>query len=474
MPSNRLLPILSFLLLGLWGCGGSKPQDGPPPPPPSPLLVAIPEAPLSSLRIPVQVDLDFVAQKALASLPRPLVRDTLRRKVQISLPGGLYSPAVGVAFRHQADIEGLDLRLNGDSLVVVTRVGFKVGSALEGGSLSMGVASCGERPDEQPAGIEFTLRGKIAWGPDGKILFVPRPWTLRWTRPCELTAFKIRLEDILDLPLVRQKMGQAIDAAIEKMPEAIQVRPIAERAWKELATPRQVWPGMYLAVRPESLKLAPLRGNGKTLTSALILLARPRVSADSQAVPAKLPRLRVDAAPDRGFRLDLQASLPLALVDSSISRILREKPIEAEGRTVRMTAARLYGGGDKAVIAVTFAEPFEGEVFLKGAPQYDSLANAVRFADLDFDLASRSFLLSSAAFLLHGTIRDAIAKAAVVPLDKVLQPLAAMKIPVGDGVVADIGVGRIRPLGISIGDSTLQAWVRAEGRAAVAVGPARP
>lgn len=474
MTNRRRLPLLLLSLLALWGCGGSKPQDGPPPPPPAPLLVAIPQAPLSSLRIPVQVDLDFVTQKALASLPRPLVRDTLRRKVQISLPGGLYSPAVGVAFRHQAEIEGLDLRLNGDSLVAVARVGFRVGSALEGGSLSMGVASCGEKPGEQPAGIEFTLRGKIAWGADGKVLFVPRPWTLRWTRPCELTAFKIRLEDVLDLPLVRQQMGKAIDAAIEKMPESIQVRLIAEKAWKELGKPRQVWPGMFLAVRPESLKLAPLRGNGKTLTTAIILLARPMVGADSTVPVAPLPRLRVDAAPDRGFRLDLQAALPLPLVDSSISRILRATPIQAEGRTVRMTAARLYGGGDKAVIAVTFAEPFEGEVFLRGVPQFDSAANAVRFAGLDFDLASRSFLLRSAAFLLHGTIRDAIAKSAVVPLDAALRPLSSLKIPVGDGVVADIGVGRIRPLGISIGDSTLQAWVRAEGRAAVAVGPSGP
>ena len=63
------------------------------------------------------------------------------------------------------------------------------------------------------------------------------------------------------------------------------------------------------------------------------------------------------------------------------------------------------------------------------------LANAVRFAKLDFDIASRSFLLKAAARLLHGTIRESIEKAAVLPIGRFLPSLSKLDIPVTDGHV---------------------------------------
>lgn len=450
----------------LVGCGGSKPQDGPPPPPPIPLLVAIPETPISSVHVPVSVDLDYVAAKVVQELPKPLTRETVRRQVQ---PFAL-APPVGVVFRHQSEMESLVLRLNGDELVATARVGFRVGGSVEGGSLAMGVASCGERPGEQPAGIEFTLRGKLAWGPDGTFTLAPSPWSLRWTRPCELTAFHVKLEDILNLPGVRGMMQRVVDDAIRKLPQAIRLRPMAEQTWARASKPISVLPGVWLSTRPESLFVGPLHGTGKLLQTSIVLRARPRISSDSTDSVKPMPPLRLATSPDQGFRIDLQARLPLPMVDSMLSRTLRDQRLENDGKPVRIERARVYGGGDKAVVAVTFLEPFRGEVFLRGVPEYDSLANAVRFAHLDFDIASRSFLLKVASRLLHGTIRESIEKAAVLPIGRFLPSLSNLNIPVADGVGSRIAVSRIRPLGVSLDDTTLQAWVRAEGVAALSVG----
>jgi len=459
---------LSFLLASvlLIGCGGSKPQGGPPPPPAVPLLVAIPETPLSSLRIPIAVDLDFLSQKVLQSLPKPLLRDTFRREVQPFA----FAPPVAVALRYQAEMEGMNLRLNGDELVAVVRVGFRVGGTVQGGGLSMGMASCGERAGEQPGGIEFTLKGKLSWGPDGTFAFSPSPWTLRWTRPCELTAFHVSLEDVLNLPGVREKMQLTVDDAIRKLPEAIRIRPMAQQTWARASMPISVKPGVFLSTRPESLFVGPIRGTGRTLQTSIIVLARPRISSDSTDSVKPMPPLRVDASPDPGFRIDLRAGLPLPVVDSVLTRTVRELRLENDGKPVRMEKARIFGGGDGAVVAITFLEPFKGEVFLRGVPEYDSLANAVRFAHLDFDVASRSFLLKVAAAMMHGTIRESLAKACVLPIGRFLPDLSDMRFPVADGTAAHVAVTRIRPLGISLDDSTLQAWVRAEGVATISVG----
>lgn len=471
--SIRLATTLGILASLLSGCGGSKPSQAlPPPPPPVPLLASFPEAPVSTLRIPVVVDLQYAAQRTLQALPKPLARDTIRRQVQVALPGGLgFSPAVGATFRQETLLEGLDLRLDGDTLTAVADVGFKVGGSLDGGGFSVGVGSCGERAGEAPAGIRFVLRGRLSWGADGRVDFAPQPWTLRWTRPCELTAFRVRLEDLLNLPLVRSRVASAVDAAIRRLSDNFRLRPVAEQAWASLARPVAVQPGMFLSARPESLFLGPLRGSGRSLATTLVVQARPLVTADSLAPVPSLPPLRVDSSPDQGFRLDIQGSLPLAQVDSAMSRILRGQELQAGGKPVRIESSRLYSTSGQVVVAVKFREPFHGEVFLRGVPQFDSLTDAVRFADLDFDLASRNFLVKTASSLLHGTIRDQIAKAAVFPLDRFVDPLRSLDLPLTEGVRAQVAVGRLRPLGISITDSTLQAWVRAEGRASVAVGP---
>lgn len=470
---------LSSVLLGLHvlflvGCGASRAVRPPPPPPPVPLLAPVVETPLSSLRIPIQVDLDFLGQRILAAAPVPLVRDTIRKNVSLHLPAGLTSPAVGVAFRHETTLERIDLNLRGDSLTVVAQVGTKVSGAVEGGSLSWGVASCGDVAGKPTAGLEFTLRGRIFWGPDARILFVPRPWTIRWTRPCELTAFQIRLEDILDLPVVRRRLARTIDSAVETIPDRIQIRPLAEQAWSDLSRPRQIHPGMFLSVRPESLKVAPLRGSGKVLRTAVLLTARPRISSDSLDSSRALPYIRVDATPDRGFQLDLGASLPLALVDSTLTSLLASRTFQADGRNVRILGARLQGGGDRAVLAVRFAEPFEGEVFLRGSPVYDSTLDAIRFEGLDFDLASRDFLVRTAAFLLHGSIRESIAAASVIPLGTALEPLQDLSFEATEGIRLHVDVERLLPLGISIDEGMLRAWVRAQGRCVLAAGMESP
>lgn len=435
-------------------------------PPATPLLAALPEPPLSTLRVPVSLDLDFVAAKALQAIPRPLAQGVVRRTVQPVA----FAPAVAVAVRHRSEMEALSLRMDGDRLVATARIGFRAGGSVEGAGVAVDLASCGEKPGEPAAAIELTVAGRLTWGPDGTFAFAAEPWSVRWLRPCELTAIHVSLEDVLNLPGVRERVQGAVDAAIRRLPEAVRVRPVAERIWREASRPLPVAPGLVLQAHPESLFTGPLRGAGRTLQTSLILLARPRVSTGETDSVRPMPPLAMREAVDPAFRVDLAGRVPLSVVDSVLSALLRGKPLESDGKPVRIERVRVYGGGDRAVVAATFSQPFEGEVFLRGIPEYDSATESVRFADLDFDLASRSFLARVAATVLHGSIRASIQKAAVLPMNRFLPALAEREVPLGEGASAKVTVARIRPLGISIDDSTLQAWVRAEGTATVSVG----
>lgn len=466
--------ILAFwAAMGLSGCAGSKP-DAPPPPPPHPLLAQIPAPPPSTLRIPIQVDLDFVQQRILAAVPKPLSQQVKQKKVQLggNIP---FSPTVGVEFRHRAELENIDLTMQGDQFQAVARVGFAVGGSVLGGGMNMGLASCGERTGEPTGAIDFTLKGFLSWGDDAKVQLRTLPWEMRWIRPCELTAFKVRLEDILDLPLVRNQVQKAITQAIQKIPEAIQVRPMAEKAWKEVAKPREVFPGVKLVVRPESLSVSPLTGTGKTVLSAITIRARPSLtdSVVASDTSRTLPPIRVEPAGDGLFHLEAQATIPLTLVDSLMSASLSSRIFDAGGRTVRISKAWLYGGGDRAVLGVRLLQPFEGDIFLKGRPLFDSANNTVLLSDVDFDMQTRSFLMKSADFLLHGTIKDAIAKAATVNISSHMPRVADLRIPTGDVGEMAISLRTLRPMGISLDQGRLQAWMQTDGTATFMVGSGR-
>ena len=417
------------------------------------------------------MDLDFVRDKVLTSAPRPLSQKVQQKKVQLG--GGIpFAPTVGVEFRHKAELENMDLQMDGDQFQAKAQVSFAVGGSVLGGGLNMGLASCGERMGESTAALEFTVRGQLSWGDDAKVQMRQMPWEMRWVRPCELTAFKVKLEDILDLPMVRDQVQKAITQAVQRIPDAIQVRPMAEKAWKEMCKPRNVLPGVKLVARPESLSVSPLTGNGKTLFSSITVRARPTLT--DSVIPSdsarKLPPIRIEPPGDGVFHLEAQASIPLAVIDSLMTASLSGKVFDAGGRTVKIAKARLYGGGEKAVLGITLVLPFEGDIFLKGKPLFDSASNKVLLSEVDFDMQTRSFLANSADFLLHGTIKDAIAKAAVVDISKYMPKLADLRIPAGDVGEVEIALQSLRPMGISLEQDRLAAWLQTDGKAVFKVG----
>jgi hypothetical protein len=217
---------------------------------------------------------------------------------------------------------------------------------------------------------------------------------------------------------------------------------------------------------------SPLVGNGKTMQSVLTVFAQP-ILTDSLAPSdtlKPLPPIRIAPPESDAFQLEALSSVPLAVIDSLLTSNLSGRNFDAGGRVVRIAKARLYGGGDRAILGVTLLQPFEGEIFLKGKPLFDSTTNTIRLSEVDFDLQTRSFLTNTADFLLHGSIKDAIADAAKFDISKSLPRLADLRIPTGDVGEVAISLQKLRPMAISLDKDHLRAWLGTGGRAAYKVG----
>jgi Domain of unknown function (DUF4403) len=486
---SRPAKVLSALALALIASCASHPEIDAPPA--QPLVTELPPPPLSQIAVPISIQLDPLRDRILLSVPNPLSQGVMEKTLEMNLQApkvtgafaGLMSALptqikapVAMEIRHKVQLSGMELVSQGNRLVATATVDFSIGSTAKIPVAALGLASCGE--SGPMARLQFTVPGQLLWTGDGKVTWLREATTMQWLRPCQLTAFKIDLESVANLPFVRQKVEEAIAAQLEKLPETIAVRPIAEKAWNQLVLPREVNKGMWLCMRPESLSVSRLVGTGKVLATTVTVAARPQMILSSTAPvldkPA-LPRIRnVAQAPASNFSVDFTAELGLPYADSLLTSILSAKPYQAGSREVVVKTGKIYASGGKAVLGIGLMKPFEGNVYVLGVPVFDTAAQMLRFDSLDFSLSTSSTLAKSANWLLHGTFKDALGGMAKVDFAKQLadirQKLSKLDIPAGEGVYLRGGMNRVVPSAVAISANSLRVHVRAEGQMRVDVG----
>jgi hypothetical protein len=88
--------------------------------------------------------------------------------------------------------------------------------------------------------------------------------------------------------------------------------------------------------------------------------------------------------------------------------MLLNKEFTSDGRTIVIKSLDLYGNGERIVVKVETKGALDGTLYLSGRPRFDMKTNIFSVEDVDFDLQTQDLLISSADWLLHGTIKSKI------------------------------------------------------------------
>lgn len=92
-----------------------------------------------------------------------------------------------------------------------------------------------------------------------------------------------------------------------------------------------------------------------------------------------------------------------------------------EGRkSVTVTGVDLWGQGEKMVIEMGLKGSVNGNIYLVGTPYYDSLSRNVKMKNVDFHVDTKSKLLKSSNWLLHGKFAKIVEKNCYFELGKQL------------------------------------------------------
>jgi hypothetical protein len=209
---------------------------------------------------------------------------------------------------------------------------------------------------------------------------------------------------------LQQMLSDAISKKInDKFPLKSQITKVWNAARKPILANRNY--NAWLKLTPLEVMLSPLhtRNNWVRLSVGIKSFAELVVGPEPASLPpVPLPKLRLVNTFDNSFRIALNVDLFYRDLLNIASPLLLDKEFDSDGKTIVIKDLDLYGNRDKFVIKIATTGSLEGIFYLTGTPRFDPKTNIFSVEDVDFDMQTRSILLQSADWFLHGTIKNRI------------------------------------------------------------------
>ena len=463
------IAVLAAAVLALAACGGGTRVDVPAP---NEAVASrpLPEPEASVVHVPVTLSLDSVARKVEALVPRGQSReDEWHPLGKVPVAGTLY-------VKEMWERDPLALELSGDRVEVRTRVRYRAriaerACAPVAGCRWVPLAACGH--DGPMPSLRIGLSTTVEYRADWSIVPRTRMAPVEAGVRCRLTRARVDVTGRVQEAVQRALEGVAprVDEEIRK---AVALRSRVEGVWASLQEPISAGSGVYLLLRPESVAVAHPKAEGTRLSTVVSMTMRPKVMLGERpdAAPVPLPALAASVGAGHGFRVAMLAELPYAAADSLLRTALVGREMTVRDHTVRVRGARLYGSGDRLVLAVRVGGDARGTLYFVGTPVYDAQAQVLTVPDLDFSLETKNVVAGTAGWLLHDHLREQVRSAARFSVGdrvaKLRQDVSgAMNRNLSPGVRMRGELDALRPAGVAVTPRSIAALVEAGGTARI-------
>ena len=358
----------------------------------APAALAPPSEP-ATITLPIAIALSKIRTQLDTAFPPA---DSLDRAKCTAL-GGL------VCHRYEYRRDSLDLRANGDRVTVQTHLRYAASVGLPGVG---GIASCGFPPDPMKH-AEVRLATTLYWRSDWRLGSRGTTVGATLSDRCEVTLLHVDATSIVKRIIDGQSedLRRQIDSML---PMAGDMRSAADSLWQLAQDPLALDSAstVWLTLWPETVSLAPIIGSASTISTALVLTARPRVtvgpkpSASSQPLPSLTLARR-----SSGIHVPVEVELPFADLSQKVTTLLAG---DTAGKGMKVSEVKVWGVGDTAVVRVDLTGKVNGSLYLLGRVGYDSVSRTVLLSDLRYTLESHDMMTRIKSTVGAGRIKSAI------------------------------------------------------------------
>lgn len=199
----------------------------------------------------------------------------------------------------------------------------------------------------------------------------------------------------------------------QKINEKYSLKAEMEKVWKAAQKPVLLDKNCsaWLKITPQEVILYPMSAahNRVVLSLGIKSFAEMVIGPEPpSASPVSLPALKLGTAGDKSFGIALNTDVFYKELLAVASPLLLNKELGSEGKSIILKKLEISGSGDKLAIMVEASGSYEGIFNLTCKPSFNPRTNIFSVEDVDFTVDTRSFLLKSADWLLHSSIRNLI------------------------------------------------------------------
>ncbi|HYM62681.1 MAG TPA: DUF4403 family protein [Thermoanaerobaculia bacterium] len=253
--------------------------------------------------------------------------------------------------------------------------------------------SCGFGEPMREAFI--AIDSHLEWDQNWRIRSKTAVRPVEFPNRCTVTFLNIDISDWKIAPLVNRQLQEVAKGIDQNTPKLTDVRANAQQIWASIQAPAEIAPKVWLSVEPVDFALAPIRGSGLQVSSALVLQARTRVVVGERPASAAkpLPPLRTAAIEGGGIRVPFDVELPYEEASRLISEEVGKRTYKVSGGTLAVESIRLLPNANgRLTIEATIdyrgggLKNYRGVVSFEGTPRFDADTNRVAIGDLDYSL----------------------------------------------------------------------------------------
>ena len=374
------------------------------------------EQPLSSLNIPVEIEMKSYLKMTEESLPKKFE--------------GAVKQCEGVSFSYVFIRDPIDFKFKNTSIEyeVDGKFELKLNYCPKCHELwdSTGTctvpriyASCGSGKEAMRR-VKVAYGTKISLGGNYKFKALTELKKFDVLDPCKITVFKYDATPEVEKEVSKQLV--ALEDDIDKQIESIDVKSSIKEVWNELQKPLPISNYGFLHIQPKSIGMSEIKFYNNKAFVNLHLTILPFVSTENTTQKeSSLPKLE-EFDGKNGFNLVLDIKASYDYLSSFLNSQYKEEELDFNGKIIKVKELGISGAQDqKLVFKLVFEGYKNGAVYLTGTPFLDTVLNKISMRDLDFDIQTKSVLLKTAKWMFNKKIISEIEKNSVFELSPMLQ-----------------------------------------------------
>lgn len=393
------------------------------------------------------------------------------------------------------------------TVVIRGKTQLKAGNVATIGSAQCGIS--GEMPE-----FRLTEKAKIDWQEDAQLHIEKTPVELTWSKPCNLTAAKVSLDDVFKIPALKKLLEKQLALTYETIPATIDLTTKAQSYWSTLNTPcrqslqdedieniinpktganTKQYTDITLHINPIKFGVVPFKGTGDLATTAVSLEFNPILNIAPHGVDPlrsppdkvvctkpvtgvpKLPPLNLLSGKNH-VSLRIEGAITLERANKELTTTLKNERFDLSPfGTAKIDNVNVYPTGPDVVMKVQISEPFRGTIYFIGSPVYNSADDILTFRNLHFTLETKNLLANVADWLLHSKFDQMLQEKAQIKLNQILKQLVAgghIVRPLDDGTgKLRFDITQVQPVGVFVDLQMVHVFIDVDGFGEIELSP---